>query len=110
MSELPVVCDLGQLDGAERARQQTTLEALRASVRAVEERPEGYAFTFASDAATLARLAEFIALESRCCGFLDFRLEVKAGSDIAVLSLTGGAGAKEFIEAEMIGAGGRRAS
>ncbi|HEX5709009.1 MAG TPA: hypothetical protein VFX96_17035 [Pyrinomonadaceae bacterium] len=105
MSDLPVVCDLEQLDDAQRVRQQTTLEAVRASVVAVAERPDGYAFTFASDSETLARLAEFIALESRCCGFLDFHLDVKAGSGLAVLDITGGAGAKEFIEAELVGAG-----
>lgn len=105
MSDLPVACDLGQFDDAERARQQTTLEAVRVGVRAVEERPDGYAFTFAADAESLARLAEFIALESRCCAFLDFRLDVKAGSGAAVLSVTGGAGAKEFIEAELVAAG-----
>ncbi|HYN83868.1 MAG TPA: hypothetical protein VER32_01360 [Pyrinomonadaceae bacterium] len=105
MTDAPVACDLGQLDAVERARQQTTLEAVRAGVRAVEERPDGYAFTFDSDTESLTRLAEFIALESRCCAFLDFRLDVKAGSGAAVLSVTGGAGAKEFVAAELVAAG-----
>lgn len=102
MNDLPVACDLGVFDGEEKRRQRTTLETVRAGVREVEELADGYAFKFDKDPAMLVALAQFIALESRCCAFLNFQLDVKAGASEVALRLTGGDGAKEFLRTEIL--------
>ena len=46
------------------------------------------------------QLAEWISLERRCCPFLEFALEWKRDDSVSV-RLTGEAGVKQFIAAEM---------
>ena len=46
-------------------------------------------------------IAEWIALERKCCPFFRFRLDVKGKDDIVDLSLQGSEGVKKFIEMEI---------
>ena len=46
----------------------------------------------------LRGLADFIAFESRCCGFLTFHLVVESDSDIAMLRVTGPADVQEMLD------------
>lgn len=98
---LPVACDPTVFGDSERRRQRAVLEEFRAKVRAVEELPDGYAFQLAPEPYMLQLLAELISFESRCCRFLDFRLDVRGGGASVTLSLTGGEGAKDFLREEL---------
>jgi len=95
--ELPIACGLS---GSElRERESTTLATLRAHVRHVEARPDGYALDLAtSDEAIIAATA-LIRLERRCCPFLKFALTVEPGNGLVQLALTGAPGTREFLAA-----------
>jgi hypothetical protein len=98
---LPILCDLTVFGDNERRRQRAVLEELRARVRSVDELPDGYALALPPEPYMLQLAAEMIGLESRCCPFLEFRLEVRNGGASVTLSLTGGANVKEFLRAEL---------
>lgn len=97
MEEIPIICALN--DKEFRKREREVLDAIKASVLATEETEEGCSFRFSSSNASLAALNEFIALERRCCPFLDFRMTVPRGDADILLELSGPGGAKEFIAA-----------
>lgn len=97
----PVQCVLNALSAPERDRQRVLIGKLRAATRGRSELPKGYAIGVDPSRMSLAELAEWIGLESRCCPFLDFALEVSRGGAPVRLRITGGEGAKEFIAAEM---------
>lgn len=92
------------LDGAQRERQKLLMKRFRASVEETQALPNGYAFRLAGEAETILSAAEFITIERLCCPFLTFELEVGPARSPLWLRLTGGAGAKEFIEAEFAAA------
>jgi hypothetical protein len=70
-------------------------------VQETREVANGYAFRYPADEPVLLLLAEFISLESRCCPFLDFTLEVDTRLDPAWLTLTGPEGVKESLLLEL---------
>src|SRR5262245_46429339 len=96
--ELPIACAPSVFSPAERER-WNELRRWRRSVQEIRELPEGYAFRLDPDRAVLPEIAEWIALERRCCPFLAFRLEIEPRGGAAWLSLSGGAGVKEVLRA-----------
>ncbi len=61
----------------------------------------GYAFRYRADPALLMATAEFITLESRCCPFFTFTLEVGQDRGPMWLRITGPTEAKPFIKAAL---------
>ena len=59
----------------------------------------GYAFRFAPDA--LALVAQFVANERRCCPFIDFEIAIAAQSESIWLRMTGPAGTRQVLDAEL---------
>lgn len=94
---LPIVCDLGALTPAERARRAELARVVHENTRLVEEIEQGYRVHLHPESDALQSAEELIALEGRCCSFLTMTLR----RDVAVLELTGAEGAKAFIAAEM---------
>jgi len=94
MSE-PLVCTLPADEAKRRARQ--TRSTVGASVRAREEIDGGMRLRFRADPAIERELQETIDAESRCCPFLDLRVEEADGE--LELTVTGPAEAKPIIEA-----------
>ncbi len=95
------------LDAADRARHAVLVSELASSAPAVEELAEGFAFRFPSRPYLFLRVAEWIGLERECCPFLEIRLDVEHASGTLKVSVTGPAGAKEFLRAELpLAAGG----
>jgi hypothetical protein len=94
-------CDLTALNAEQRERYQEVRAQLQKTVQEIREVANGYAFRHPAEISVLLLLAEFIDLESRCCPFLDFRLEVKTERGPAWLVLTGPEGVKEFLRAEL---------
>jgi len=93
--ELPIACTLS---GPElREREATTLAALRAQVRHVDSRPDGYALELATSDEVIAAAAALIQLERRCCPFLRWALTVEPGGGPVQLAVTGAPGAREFL-------------
>jgi hypothetical protein len=81
------------------------LASVRRTLTEARWLPDGVLLRFAADPEQLEMLATFIALERRCCAFLRFRLTVEPGGGPVWLELTGPPGTREFLAAELAGAG-----
>lgn len=95
------VCDLTALNLEQRERYAVVLQEMQQSLQEVREVANGYAFRYPGETSVLLLLAEFIRMESRCCPFLEFTLNVKTEFGPAWLTLTGPKGVKEFLRAEL---------
>ncbi|MDQ2805973.1 MAG: hypothetical protein M3Z04_03495 [Chloroflexota bacterium] len=95
-NSLPIACSL--TDTALAERQKQLILALFNVIQQVQELADGYAFQFASDRNTVARLTEFISVERECCPFFAFELIFEPNRGPLWLRLRGGAGVKEFIQ------------
>lgn len=100
-SDPPLACQLDALKGPERERQHHLVDKITRSVLSREELPLGYSFLVNTEKIPLPEIAEWISLESRCCPFLDFTLDVSRNSGSVRVKLTGGRGVKEFVKAEI---------
>jgi hypothetical protein len=100
-NESSLVCDLNALDTAQRERHQANTQQLFGSVEQIEELPDGYAFRWPAESATLLKVTDFILLERLCCPFFNFALELEAESGPLWLKMTGRAGVKPFLLAEL---------
>lgn len=92
-----LACDLSALDAAERARHSALRDELRARRLDAREVADGYAFSYPDDSEIILKLAEFVALERRCCPFFDFTLDIAAGADEVRLTIGGGSDVKAFL-------------
>ncbi len=96
---IPLACVPGAIPAEERA--DHFARARRLFGEAAEERRawrEGYAFRFAADA--FDDVARFVANERKCCPFLDFEIAAESAGPVW-LRLTGPAGTRAFLEAEL---------
>ena len=100
--DIPIACSLS--DAELRQREQALLAQFRAVVTAIEELPEGYAFTLPGDEKSIALAAELIAAERECCLFLTFELIAQPNNVPVILRVTGPDGAKEFVKTTFVGA------
>jgi hypothetical protein len=85
----PIACRLDALSPAERQRQKTLRTQLDAAVVRVSETADGYVFIYRDDSDVLLQAAEWLALERRCCPFLDFELAWRADSQAPTLRVGG---------------------
>lgn len=99
--DVPIVCRLDAFGPRERERHTALSREVRARVDAVEDLPRGLAFRFAEDPGFSRRLIEWVALERRCCPFLEFELVLGEEGEPVILRLTGGEGVKDFLAAEI---------
>ena len=100
VSESPFACNTKALDNTERQRWMALLVQLNTTKQEVRELPNGYAFRFPADTATIQTVAEFIAYERRCCPFFDLELAVTREGGPLWLRFMGRDGVKAFIKAE----------
>jgi hypothetical protein len=61
--------------------------------------PDGYAFRF--DSTAFDDVARFITNERKCCPFLTFEVQLAAGAGPLWLRMTGPAGTREILDAEL---------
>ena len=85
------------ISASERPRYNELRKMLAASAAGKRELPDGIAVQISTERMALAQLAEWIALERKCCPFFEFKIEVAPESGPVWLSLTGRAGVKEFL-------------
>ena len=102
----PLACVPGAIAPEHRAAHFALAARLFGGATLRERRPaesgDGYAFRF--DAGELEAVARFVANERRCCPFLRFTIELvpdEGESDALWLRLTGPAGTREFLDAEL---------
>lgn len=92
-----LVCTLGAFTAAERERHKALTSQLTVGV--VERRELENGFSFCVERMNATDVAEWAALERRCCPF--FQIEITGRNPGQVwLHLTGPEGVKEFISAE----------
>jgi hypothetical protein len=90
-----IACSLSTPE--KRARAREVRESLTADVRRVEETPDGFRAIVERGEAELQRLARFVALESDCCSFLTFLIEVEPSRDTLSLRVSGPEAAREVL-------------
>ena len=99
MSQPPIACSLTTPELRERRR--IVLELLRRQGRGQRPLPNGYRLRFEPSDDVIASLAALIETERACCPFLSFQLIVEPNHGAVSLELTGPAGTREFLEAEL---------
>ncbi len=95
----PLACVPGAIPADERAAHFARLgRLLTAEVRERRTLPDGYAFRF--DAAAFDDVARWVALERRCCPFLDFAIELAHDGGPLWVRLSGPPGTRELLDAQ----------
>jgi hypothetical protein len=93
-------CNPGALSSSERAHHKHMTDKLIAGRNAIVETPTGYEFQFSPSTITLAELAEWAAVERKCCPFFDFHIDLEKGGSLLCLRLTGAEGINQIIRGE----------
>jgi hypothetical protein len=93
-------CNVNALDRAERARQTELSRRLLARRQKIVETDTGYELQFRAEDVAVTELAEWAALESRCCPFFDFHIDLEKEGRLTCLRLSGQEGIKAFIRSE----------
>ena len=101
VKESPFACNMLALDAAGRQRHKAVSQQMHAAVKEVQELPDGYAFRFPAEQATIILLSEWIARERLCCPFFRFELVAEQEDGPLWLRLRGREGVKEFIRIEL---------
>lgn len=98
--DVAFACDATALDAETRREHFTWLrEDLPRLVAEVEELPGGYGLRLPGR--SFPAVATFVDRERRCCPFLRFAVELEPGGAVLWLRLTGAAGVRGFLEAEL---------
>jgi hypothetical protein len=95
-----MACHAKALDKEGRKRQQALLSRVRSRAKETRELPDGFALRLPADATLFRDVAEWVGLERKCCGFVDYAIEWKRDDSVWV-KLTGAPGTKEALAAEM---------
>jgi hypothetical protein len=98
--DIAFACDLSVFTPEARHHLEQLTAELFAAIQDIRELADGYAFRMPLSALMLAKLADFIYHDHRCCPFIAHGLELEPNSDRAWLRLSGGVGVKAFILAE----------
>ena len=109
MSEAPLACRSDALGPAGRVRLAALVAELAEAQPAVEELENGFAFRFPSRPYLFLRVAEWIGLERQCCPFLEIGLAFEHPTASIRVSVTGPAGTKDVLRAELPLASGAQA-
>ena len=94
----PVACNLKAFQPGERTRWRALLDEVIAAATAVKELNDGYSLRMDTGRVSLVKVAEWIALERKCCPFFDFQLDLHGEDGAVWLSLRGRDGVKQFIQ------------
>ncbi|HEY6180084.1 MAG TPA: hypothetical protein VIX73_36835 [Kofleriaceae bacterium] len=90
-------CNLGVFTREEHERHRALVVKFRAAVSASHELANGYSFDFGGQ---FKEAGEWIDGVRRCCPTVDYHVDFAARGGPAVLRITGGDGAKDFIREE----------
>jgi hypothetical protein len=99
--ESPFACDRLALTPEERKRHFDELGPMLRSIhKSTKELPDGFAFEFPVDPASIKLVAEWAAGERRCCPFFDIDLRMEREGGSFWMRLTGRDGTKEFVKSD----------
>jgi hypothetical protein len=93
-------CHAGALTAGERERHRELTEKLLGARSETMETAKGYEFQYRPEKISVAEVAEWVVLESKCCPFFDFHIDLEEQGQLVCLRLTGKEGVKAFIRAE----------
>jgi hypothetical protein len=96
-----LVCVPGALTPEENRERPLLFARLAAASELEAEDDTGLRWRVRKDAGTLADAARLVALESRCCGFLEFRLEAAAGEESFRFEISGPPGTRAVLRHEL---------
>ncbi len=96
----PIACTLNDLELVER--KETTLRYVLSFVEEVKELDTGYALRFPNASGLMEKLSEVVELESQCCAFLTFDLNLDPSERAIWLKMTGQEGTKKFLESMLL--------
>ena len=94
-------CDMSAMTTEDRARHSALVARLSSAPHALQELEKGYELSYPDARATFGEAAEWAALETRCCPFLDLSLRLSPDRGPLVIRLTGPVGVKEFLKDEL---------
>jgi hypothetical protein len=100
-TDSPIVCNLGALTPPERDQHQDLSRRVKAAVIRTDELAKGYRF-HVGRAVSFVELATWADFERRCCPFFEIALGSARESGAAWIQLTGRAGVKAFVRAELM--------
>lgn len=96
----PIACVPDAIDPAVRDSHFEMATGLLSGSSAIREAlPNGVAFSLPPD--SLESVIRFVANERKCCPFMTFDIRVEPNGGPVSLSMTGPAGTREVIEAEL---------
>jgi len=93
-------CNLKSLSPDERARHQKLTAKLIAVRSAIVETDKGYEFQYTPANMSLAELADWAVVESKCCPFFNFHIDLEKEGQLVCLGLAGAEGIKTLIREE----------
>lgn len=93
-------CNIKALKSAERARHKELSDKLMTARDESVETAKGYEFQYSPAKMSLGEVAEWVAMESKCCPFFDFHIDLEERGKLICLRLTGSEGVKAFIKTE----------
>ncbi len=97
----PIACQVGVFSPEERQRYQTVRKRIEAALIRIVEVDDGYVLHLPDDDVMLAVVAEWIALERRCCPFFEFIVSVGWSEPSIRVAMTGSPEVKQFLNLEL---------
>jgi hypothetical protein len=99
-TETGFYCNIKALTVKERAKHVIMTAKLMVKRADVVEMDKGYEFQYSPADVSVGEVAEWVVLESKCCPFFDFHIDLEKEGKLVCLRLTGREGIKAFIKAE----------
>jgi hypothetical protein len=93
-------CNIKALSLQERARLKELTQRLLAARTQTIETEKGYEFQYSPEKVSIAEVGEWVVLESKCCSFFDFHIDLENQGKLECLRLTGAEGVKAFIRSD----------
>ena len=92
--EMPLVCNLEAIPADKRAQHEQLASSIVGQIQATRELSNGFAFKFSRD--LWVDIAQWSALESLCCPFINFQMELRTNGFVW-MTLTGPTGMKDML-------------
>jgi hypothetical protein len=97
-----IACRMDALSPQQRSRRSEILDLIRPRVYRVSETTDGVQFEWRGGDDLPALIGEFVVLESRCCPFIRFTMDVEAERGPILLRLGGREGVKDFLRSTFL--------
>jgi hypothetical protein len=94
-------CNMAALTSAERTKHGKLLMALATAKPEVKETAAGFSLKFSDSRKMWPLITEWAGYEARCCSFLTLTATLPGGKDAVLVGISGPAGAKGMIKAEI---------